>query len=133
MNLHAANTPGPGRAPLFAALATAVPMLVVAGLWALMGLLGSNGMQGAKGAWFLFGHAGAGVLALLLAPCLATWVCRRACRRGWHAALAIATSSVLAIGTALLALSVVSVALATLSTPIAHNVSDTLDLPKGLR
>ena len=30
-------------------------------------------------------------------------------------------------------LSVVSVALATLSTPIAHNVSDTLDLPKGLR
>ena len=63
MNLHAANTPGPGRAPLFAALATAVPMLVVAGLWALMGLLGSNGMQGAKGAWFLFGHAGAGVLA----------------------------------------------------------------------
>ena len=36
MNLHAANTPGPGRAPLFAALATAVPMLVVAGLWALM-------------------------------------------------------------------------------------------------
>ena len=103
-------------------------MLVVAGLWALMGLLGSNGMQGAKGAWFLFGHAGAGVLALLLAPCLATWVCRRACRRGWHAALAIATSSVLAIGTALLALSVVSVALATLSTPQVI----TSDLPKGL-
>ena len=128
MNLHAANTPGPCRAPLFAALATAVPMLVVAGLWALMGLLGSNGMQGAKGAWFLFGHAGAGVLALLLAPCLATWVCRRACRRGWHAALAIATSSVLAIGTALLALSVVSVALATLSTPQVI----TSDLPKGL-
>ena len=111
-----------------AALFTAVPMLAVAGFWAMLGLLGSNGMQGAKGAWFLFGHAGAGVLALLLAPCLATWVCRRACRRGWHAALAIATSSVLAIGTALLALSVVSVALATLSTPQVI----TSDLPKGL-
>jgi len=133
MNLRATNTPGAGHAPLIAALVTAAPMLVVAGLWALMGLLGSNGMQGANGAWFLFGHIGAGVLALLLAPGLAAWACRRACRRGWHAVLAIATSSVLAIGMALLALSVVSVALATLSTPIAHNVSDTLDLPKGLR
>ena len=122
MSLLAANTPTPDRVPLLAALATAVPMLVVAGLWALMGLLGSNGMQGAKGAWFLFGHAGAGLLALLLAPCLAAWVCRRARRRGWRAAPAMAASGVLAIGVALLVLSSVSVALATLSTPHAQGM-----------
>ena len=117
---HADRSPGrvpPDRAPRLAALVTAAPMLAVAAFWALLGLLGGNGMQGAKATWFLFGYVGAGLLALLLSPWLALSLCRRSRARGWHATLAVASASMLSLGIALLALLVTSVALATLSTP----------------
>ncbi len=117
MNTPAANTARPDRLPWLAALLTAVPMLAVAGFWAFLGLLGSNGMQGAKGVWFLFGHAGAGLLALLLSPGLALYLCHRARRRGWRAALAVATASLLAFGTALLALLAISLMLVFATAP----------------
>jgi hypothetical protein len=104
-------------APWMAAVATAVPLLIVGVFWALLGLLGGNGMSGANGTWFLFGHVGAGALALLLSPWLAARLCRHARRRGWYAALAVAYASTVAIGVALLVLLCASVALAALTMP----------------
>jgi len=104
-------------APQMAAVATAVPLLIVAVFWALLGLLGGNGTSGANGTLFLFGHVGAGVLALLLSPWLAARLCRRARRRGWYTVLAVASASTVALGGALLVLLSTSVALAALAMP----------------
>ena len=107
----------PDRAPWMAALATATTMLAVAGFWAMLGLLGSNGMNGANGVWFLFGHIGAGLLALLLSPWLAAWLCRRARRRGWHATLAVTSATLVALGITLPVLLVASLVLVFATTP----------------
>ncbi len=111
MSTPAAGPAAPDRLPWMAALFTAVPMLAVAGFWAMLGLLGSNGMQGAKGVWFLFGHAGAGLLILLLSSWLAFQLCRRARRRGWRVALAVVVASLLAFGIGLLLLLAISLIL----------------------
>lgn len=107
-------------APYMAAAATAAPLLIVAVFWSVLGLLGGNGMSGPEGTLFLFGHVGAGVLALLLSPWLAARLCRRARRRGWYVPLAVASASTVAIGVALLILLSTSVALAALAVPDQH-------------
>lgn len=104
------------RAAGLAAGLTAVAMLAVAGFWALLGLLGGNGMAGARGAWFVCGHLGGGLLALGLAPWLAAHLCRLARQRGWHAVLATAAATGLATGVALLALSATTLVLAAATT-----------------
>lgn len=104
------------RAPDLAAGLTAVAMLAIAGFWALLGLLGANGMAGTHGAWFVYGHLGSGLLALGLAPWLAAHLCRLARQRGWHAAPAAVAATGLATGVALLALSATTLVLVAATT-----------------